>query len=60
MKETEDIESPFIIKKRKKSTAGGARKKQKSDNTSNIESMVLVEGEIDDIRDALRDITIDM
>lgn len=48
----EDIDSPFIIKKQSKQSAGGAWKKQKSNKSTNVEPLVLTEGdfgEIDDI-----------
>lgn len=46
--------------KRKKPTTRGARKKKKCDNTSNIDLIVLIEGDIDEICDTMWSVTEDM
>lgn len=45
------------LKKSEKETTVGPRKKHKSDKQTHIDPMVLIEGDLDEIGDKVRDIT---
>ena len=51
------LESPFIVKKRQKQSYTRPRKKQKSNKSVNTTPLVLMEGDLDEIGDVVRDAT---
>jgi len=50
--------TPFRLSKRQKETTTRPRKKYKSDKQAHIDPMLLIEGDLDEIRDKVRDTTI--
>jgi len=54
------LESPFVVKKRKKRTSTGQCKKQKSNKKIGTMPLVLTEGDLDEIGDVVRDARMDL
>lgn len=52
-----ELESPFVIKKRKKQTSTRLRQKQQFDRSVGMTPLVLTKGDLDEIRYVVRDIT---
>lgn len=50
-----NLESPFIVKKRQNQSSKGPHKKQKSDKLVSAMPLVLIEGYLDEIDNAVRD-----